>query len=75
MECKAAKKKLTKMGISVLIETSWNVKSFFDASKRVDSSCINRNIVECKGTWNNQEQSYTSVLIETSWNVKSECCA
>ena len=32
---------------------------------------INRNIVECKGSYEYREYKQTGVLIETSWNVKT----
>ena len=36
-----------------------------------DMSCINRNILECKGDPGAADWSVALVLIETYWNVKS----
>ena len=33
----------------VLIETYWNVKVHQGRRKQLESECINRNILECKG--------------------------
>ena len=58
------------MGLSVLIETSWNVKLLQTLRKLLCGSCINRNIVECKESKLPSAEKFESVLIETSWNVK-----
>ena len=59
-----------KNSFAVLIETYWNVKSRNDWINRL-LSCINRNILECKGGISIQIRKRNSVLIETYWNVKA----
>ena len=56
-------------GITVLIETLWNVNVI--AYDNVVGSCcrINRNIVECKLLIHLVCYSHIIVLIETLWNV------
>ena len=48
VECKGMKKAGYKVGIYVLIETLWNVKSAVRLMYFPEASSINRNIVECK---------------------------
>ena len=54
---------------TVLIETSWNVKTIVCEIKDLKPR-INRNIVECKGRCYSLGRFLSNVLIETSWNVK-----
>ena len=48
VECKVPRPLFSFLAPSVLIETLWNVKFFYDGIWR-DRPGINRNIVECKG--------------------------
>ncbi len=56
--------------MSVLIETYWNVKFHVSRETLSTSTCINRNILECKESSISPEFSQYCVLIETYWNVK-----
>ena len=49
MECKVLTSKKKSYFLIVLIETYWNVKLFFEIYQQGVLSCINRNILECKG--------------------------
>ena len=49
----------------------WNVKIVDLWNKSGVNVCINRNIVECKGTKTSPFSVLSFVLIETLWNVKN----
>ena len=51
-----------------LIETLWNV-NLIVLEQQVQTSRINRNIVECKYTHNLYDNLHYLELIETLWNV------
>ena len=50
LECKAGKDHGRFTGRRVLIETYWNVKENETEKRSSGRDCINRNILECKGT-------------------------
>ena len=56
----------------VLIETYWNVKQYQVSHDCKWHNSINRNILECKGSYSSVTSSPIPVLIETYWNVKEQ---
>ena len=68
---KGKRRKTTKQPTRVLIETLWNVKKIYPARLFQESTCINRNIVECKVMKERLKLNHVLVLIETLWNVKN----
>ena len=71
MECKGCHSSAFLISSPVLIETLWNVKSFSKIKQVIFNLRINRNIMECKVSYGEEDGSGDiKVLIETLWNVK-----